>query len=234
MGILPTMRKARPRPRQHGAEPALPARSTRSCTELRGGEFEISIKGLDELIIEHDSVMLEACNSSFQVHLQVAPDEFARMYNLAQVLAGAGDGGRGELAARCSAGGCGPRRASRCSGRPSTRAATRTTCARPRRASASARGGCGSRSSRSSRRTSRGSARSSAPTSTRTPMAVLERGGIPQLKALRLHNGTIYRWNRAVLRHHGRQAAPAHREPRDAGGAERARRGRERARSGSG
>ena len=26
------------------------------------------------------------------------------------------------------------------------------------------------------------------------PMAVLEKGGIPQLKALRLHNGTIYRW----------------------------------------
>ena len=32
--------------------------------------------------------MLEACNSSFQVHLQVAPDEFARIYNIAQVLAG--------------------------------------------------------------------------------------------------------------------------------------------------
>ncbi|MFL5318398.1 MAG: CBS domain-containing protein, partial [Myxococcaceae bacterium] len=29
------------------------------------------------------------------------------------------------------------------------------------------------------------------------PQAVLDRGEIPQLKALRLHNGTIYRWNRA-------------------------------------
>ena len=29
------------------------------------------------------------------------------------------------------------------------------------------------------------------------PIAVLDRGGIPQLKALRLHNGTVYRWNRA-------------------------------------
>ncbi len=29
------------------------------------------------------------------------------------------------------------------------------------------------------------------------PMALLGRGEIPQLKALRLHNGTIYRWNRA-------------------------------------
>jgi CBS domain-containing protein len=28
------------------------------------------------------------------------------------------------------------------------------------------------------------------------PMAVLDRGELPQLKALRLHNGTVYRWNR--------------------------------------
>jgi hypothetical protein len=27
-------------------------------------------------------------------------------------------------------------------------------------------------------------------------MEILERGGVPELKALRLHNGTIYRWNR--------------------------------------
>nr|MBA3393331.1 CBS domain-containing protein [Deltaproteobacteria bacterium] len=31
------------------------------------------------------------------------------------------------------------------------------------------------------------------------PMALLDRGEIPQLKALRLHNGTIYRWNRACF-----------------------------------
>ncbi len=29
------------------------------------------------------------------------------------------------------------------------------------------------------------------------PMAVLDAGGVPQLRALRLHNGTVYRWNRA-------------------------------------
>ncbi len=26
---------------------------------------------------------------------------------------------------------------------------------------------------------------------------MIERGGIPQFGALRLHNGTVYRWNRA-------------------------------------
>ncbi|HZN41339.1 MAG TPA: CBS domain-containing protein, partial [Planctomycetota bacterium] len=29
------------------------------------------------------------------------------------------------------------------------------------------------------------------------PVAVLDRGGVPVLTALRLHNGTVYRWNRA-------------------------------------
>src|SRR5437763_1146764 len=31
------------------------------------------------------------------------------------------------------------------------------------------------------------------------PMAKLDRGELPLLKALRLHNGTIYRWNRACF-----------------------------------
>lgn len=30
------------------------------------------------------------------------------------------------------------------------------------------------------------------------PMAVLEAGGAPQLRELRLHNGTVYRWNRPI------------------------------------
>ena len=30
------------------------------------------------------------------------------------------------------------------------------------------------------------------------PVAVLERGGAPRLQELRLHNGTIYRWNRPI------------------------------------
>src|SRR5690606_19849411 len=84
---LPTMRKS-----DLGLDNMVPsARYTQLnqiITKLRGGKFSLAIKGLDELILDHDSVMLEACNSSFQVHLQVEPDEFARMYNIAQVLLG--------------------------------------------------------------------------------------------------------------------------------------------------
>ena len=39
----------------------------------------------DEITISHENVMLEAANTSFQIHFQVAPREFARLYNLAQV-----------------------------------------------------------------------------------------------------------------------------------------------------
>jgi len=54
---------------------------------LRGGKpFNIYLDGTDQLICEHDSSLLEACNTSFQVHLQVSPSEFADQYNFAQLV----------------------------------------------------------------------------------------------------------------------------------------------------
>jgi len=35
---------------------------------LRGKDWQFYIKGADELLIHHDSVMVEACNTSFQAH----------------------------------------------------------------------------------------------------------------------------------------------------------------------
>jgi len=82
MGILPTLRKSDlsidnmvPSPRYYALNEAL--------TRLRGGPYVIYIKGTDELRLTHDSVMLEACNASFQVHFQVGPEEFAKLYNIA-------------------------------------------------------------------------------------------------------------------------------------------------------
>ena len=54
--------------------------------QLLGSSFELKIIGIDELSVKHDTPMLEACNTSFQVHLQVAPKDFVKMYNIAQVL----------------------------------------------------------------------------------------------------------------------------------------------------
>jgi predicted transcriptional regulator len=58
-----------------------------SLMRLRGEDYEFRIKGIDELLIHHNTVMLEACNSSFQVHFQVGPGEFAKLYNMAQAAA---------------------------------------------------------------------------------------------------------------------------------------------------
>ncbi len=55
---------------------------------LRGAAFEFSISGADELQIKHDSVMLESCNTSCQFHFQVAPHEFVNLYNIAQAVLG--------------------------------------------------------------------------------------------------------------------------------------------------
>ena len=87
-GTLPTIRKRDlsldnmvPNPRYLALNDALRG--------LRGEDFyELHIKGADELRVRQDSVMAEACNASFQVHLQVTPDEFANAYNMAQAITG--------------------------------------------------------------------------------------------------------------------------------------------------
>ena len=56
--------------------------------ELRGGDFHINMKGVDDLSITHDSVLFEACNTSFQMHLQIKPEDFVSSYNWAQAISG--------------------------------------------------------------------------------------------------------------------------------------------------
>lgn len=56
--------------------------------EIRGSDFELHIQGIDDLIIRHDNILFEACNTSFQVHLQVDPDEFVDAFNWAQAISG--------------------------------------------------------------------------------------------------------------------------------------------------
>jgi succinylglutamate desuccinylase len=58
-----------------------------AISESRGKKYKIRISGLDELIFQHDSPLIEGCNTGFQFHLQIAPDSFHRMYNFAQLIA---------------------------------------------------------------------------------------------------------------------------------------------------
>ncbi|MEX0884578.1 MAG: signal transduction protein, partial [Cyclobacteriaceae bacterium] len=56
--------------------------------ELRGQDFELNISGVDELILAHTNILFEACNTSFQCHLQVTAEEFVDQYNWAQMISG--------------------------------------------------------------------------------------------------------------------------------------------------
>lgn len=85
-GILPTLRKFHldmnyitPMRRYSALMEAINA-------QLQGQSYELRLTGIDELSLRHDSPMLEACNTSFQVHLQVAPKDFVKLYNISQVL----------------------------------------------------------------------------------------------------------------------------------------------------
>jgi len=92
-GILPTLQPSdltlenlTPSPRY--------AQLNSEVIKSRGGPLSIYIKGLDELHLSHDNIMMESCNTSFQIHFQTNPNDFVRDYNLAQaitapVLAGA-------------------------------------------------------------------------------------------------------------------------------------------------
>ena len=84
-GILPTLQKSdltldnlTPIARYHELN--------RGVIRMRGGPLSIHIKGLDELHLTHDNIMMESCNTSFQVHFQSNAKDFANHYNVAQVI----------------------------------------------------------------------------------------------------------------------------------------------------
>lgn len=84
-GILPTLRKfdftmdnLTPLERYYAL--------CESINKLRGKNYDLKISGIDELVSEHDSPLIEAANTGFQVHLQIKPSEFVDMYNIAQAI----------------------------------------------------------------------------------------------------------------------------------------------------
>ena len=194
-GILPTAHLSdfaldymTPRPRYYALNDAL--------SRLRGGPGQYQIRGIDELFLKHDSIMLEGCNTSFQTHFQVSPEEFPRYYNIAQVVAA-----------------------------PCLAAATNSPILFGKRLWRETRialfqQAVDTRSSNLYLREMRprvhfGSdwvdesvleifkediSRFRVLLTTELeekPLKVLEEGGVPNLMALQLHNGTVYRWNRA-------------------------------------
>jgi CBS domain-containing protein/gamma-glutamylcysteine synthetase len=86
-GILPTIRKY-----DLNDESLTPLARYKALMnalrDLRGEDYELKINGVDELNIKHETALLEACNTGFQIHMQIKPDEFSEKYNIAQAIAG--------------------------------------------------------------------------------------------------------------------------------------------------
>ena len=84
-GILPTIQKSdlveqylTPGPRYQELN--------RILTALHGDERLVHIKGLDEIRLHLHDTFVEFCNTSFQIHIQVPVDDFTRSYNWAQAI----------------------------------------------------------------------------------------------------------------------------------------------------
>ncbi len=196
-GILPTLRKSdlamahmTPRPRYRALNAVL--------TQRRGGDYEFRLKGADELSIRHDSVMLESGCTSFQVHYQVEPGEFARCYNLAQLVTAP------LLAAAANSPLLFGRRLWRETRIPLFQQSIDTRRAGHHMRERAARVSFGQKWVRESIleliqedlarfRVLLGASLEE------DSLEVLARGGLPTLPALRTHTGTVYRWNRACF-----------------------------------
>jgi len=86
-GILPTLRKFDLEMHNLTPKKRYFALMESINQQLIGSSYELRLSGIDELLVKHDSPLLEACNTSFQVHLQIEPKDFVKMYNIAQTLA---------------------------------------------------------------------------------------------------------------------------------------------------
>jgi len=196
-GILPTLRKSdlaltnmTPKPRYRALNTVL--------TQLRGGDYEFQLKGADELSIKHDSVMLEAGCTSFQVHYQVEPAEFSQCYNIAQAMTAP------LLAAAANSPLLFGRRLWRETRIPlfqqsvDTRRASTHLRERAPRVSFGQQWVDHSILDLIQEDLARFRVLIGTP-SREDSLRLLEEGGLPELQALRLHIGTVYRWNRGCF-----------------------------------
>ncbi len=84
IGILPTLRLAH-LDLDMVTDAARYRALDRGLRRLRRGPFQIRIAGEEPLELAAEHVTLEGANTSFQLHLRVAPGDFTRVYNAAQL-----------------------------------------------------------------------------------------------------------------------------------------------------
>ena len=162
----------------------------------RGEQFHVDIRGVERLQSASDSIVPEAACTSVQFHLQVAPDRFAEYWNASQAIAGV------QVAVGANSPYFHGRRLW-----AETRIALfeQATDTRPDELKAQGvrpRVWFGERWISSVFDLFEENMRYFPPLlpimEEEDPVRVLQAGGVPRLGELRLHNGTVYRWNRPV------------------------------------
>jgi hypothetical protein len=195
VGILPTLRPEHMQADNLSANPRYELLSDQILA-ARGEDILIQIDGVDRLRTTADSILPEAACTSTQLHLQVGPEEFPEYWNASQAIAGI------QLAVGANSPFLLGKELWRETRIALFEQATDTRSEELKAQGVRPRVWFGERWVTSIFDLFEENVRyfpALLPiTDDEDPVAVLDRGDTPQLAELRLHNGTIYRWNRPV------------------------------------
>lgn len=86
-GILPTLKKSDLRVENLTPQPRYEALN-KLIHQLRGRQYEFSIRGIDELVTRDNPTVFGGSVTSMQIHLQVDQQDAAPLYNWAQAISG--------------------------------------------------------------------------------------------------------------------------------------------------
>ena len=195
IGILPTLAEGHMDVSSLSANPRYKLLSEQILA-ARGEDITISISGKERLTTTSDSIVPEAACTSTQFHVQTSPDQFAAHWNAAQAIAGV------QLAVSANSPYLLGKELWRETRIPLFEQATDTRSEELKAQGVRPRVWFGERWITSVFDLFEENVRyfpALLPvTDEEDPLEVLESGGTPALHELKLHNGTIYRWNRPV------------------------------------
>lgn len=195
IGILPTLEAGHLAPATLSPNPRYQLLSDQ-ILNARGEDIAISISGAERLETTSESIMPEAACTSTQLHTQVSPEQFASYWNASQTIAGI------QLAVGANSPYLLGRNLWAETRIPLFEQATDTRSEELKAQGVRPRVWFGERWITSIFDLFEENVRyfpALLPiTEDEDPLAVLESGGTPGLHELRLHNGTIYRWNRPI------------------------------------
>jgi gamma-glutamyl:cysteine ligase YbdK (ATP-grasp superfamily) len=195
IGILPTLTERHMAPSSISPNPRYRLLSEQILA-ARGEDIVISIAGPDKLSTSSESILPEAACTSTQLHIQVSPDDFPAYWNASQAVAGV------QLALGANSPFLLGRELWRETRIALFEQATDTRSEELKAQGVRPRVWFGERWINSIFDLFEENVRyfpSLLPIiDEEDPLEVLDGGGTPSLHELRLHNGTIYRWNRPV------------------------------------